>query len=415
MFRPFEFFIGSRYVRAKRRNHFLSFISLISILGIAVAVTALIAVLSVMNGFETEFRSRILDLGAHGVIEEFDGKLSNWTVMQDIAQQHAQVLAAAPFVDGQGMLVKDSEFTGVAIRGIAPAEEIRVSAIADKFTAGALSDLVPGKYGIVLGSKLAEELKAQVGDKVVLLISKGNVTPAGIVPRMRRFTVVGTFHMDMIEYDRNLSIVHMADAARLYRLGDRVSGLRLKLSDLFQAPTVVREVAMSLGSGFYVRDWTREHQNFFRSIKLTKSIMFVMLSLIVGVAAFNIVSSLVMVVTDKQADIAILRTLGASPKSVMTTFLVQGTLVGVIGTFLGLVLGVGLAIYAEPIVNTLERLLGTDLVSSEVYFINSLPSEIRATDLITICSTAMVLSVLSTLYPSWRAARVQPAEALRYD
>ena len=415
MFRPLEIFIGTRYVRAKRGNHFLSFISLISILGIAIAVTALIAVLSVMNGFETEFRTRILDLGAHAVIEEYDGRLTDWRSKQTVAESHPEVLAAAPFVDGQGMLAKGSKFSGVAVRGVSEEYESTVSALADKFTDGSLADLAAGRYNIALGSKLAEDLGVGVGDKVVLAIAKANVTPVGIFPRMKDFTVSGIFHMDMIEYDRNLSVIDMDVAARLFRLGDRVSGLRLKIEDMARAPEVVREAALEIGGGLYVRDWTREHQNFFRSIKLTKGIMFVMLSLIVGVAAFNIVSTLVMVVTDKHSDIAILRTLGATPKSVMGSFLVQGTLIGVIGTALGLVLGLLLATYAEPIVNWLEALLQTDLVSSEVYFLSSLPSEIRVADVTTICITAIALSILSTLYPSWRAARVQPAEALRYD
>ncbi len=415
MFRPLEIFVGTRYVRAKRGNHFLSFISLISILGIAIAVTALIAVLSVMNGFETEFRARILDLGAHAVIEEYDGRLSDWASKQTVAQSHSEVLAAAPFIDGQGMLAKGSQFSGVAVRGVSQVHESTVSALAQKFTAGSLEGLAAGSYNIALGSKLAEDLGVGLGDKVVLAIAKANVTPVGIFPRMKDFTVSGIFHMDMIEYDRNLSLIDMNVAARLFRLGDRVSGLRLKIEDMARAPEVVREVALDIGGGLYVRDWTREHQNFFRSIKLTKGIMFVMLSLIVGVAAFNIVSTLVMVVTDKHADIAILRTLGATPNSIMGSFLVQGTLIGVIGTLLGLVMGLLLATYAEPIVNFLEGLLQTDLVSSEVYFLSSLPSEIRVADVATICVIAIVLSILSTLYPSWRAARVQPAEALRYD
>lgn len=400
---------------ARRRAQFLSFISVISILGIAVAVTALIAVLSVMNGFETELKARILDLGAHAVIEEFDGKLTHWEQLQPSAEQHPEVLAAAPFVDGQGMLVKGSRFEGVAVRGVLPQQEQRVSALHEKLTQGSLSELKAGDYGIVLGSKLAESLQVVPGDDVVLLIAKGVVTPVGVIPRKRRFTVTGIFHMDMTEYDENLAVIHMKDATTLYRMGTRVSGLRLKLLDLVQAPQVVKDVAIQLGTGFYVRDWTQERPNFFRSIRLTKSIMFIILSLIVAVAAFNIVSTLVMVVTDKQSDIAILRTIGATPGTIMRVFLVQGTLVGLVGTLLGLTFGLILANYAGPVVEWIEQTLNIELVSSQVYFISGLPSEIRPLDVVSICVVAFLLSVLSTVYPSWRASKVQPAEALRHD
>ena len=327
----------------------------------------------------------------------------------------AGVTAAAPYIEGEAMLLNGDEVSGAQVRGILPGQESRVSRLAEKLVQGELADLAPGRWGVVLGSALARELGASVGDRVVMAISQGNVTPAGLVPRLRRMTVTGIFDAGMYEFDRNLAFVHMDDAARLWRLGDRVTGLRLALDDMFSAPVLVRQVAVDLGGGFYVNDWTRQHANFFRSIQLSKQMMFTILLLVVAVAAFNIVSTLVMVVKDKQGDIAILRTLGTTPASVMAIFMIQGTLIGLAGTLGGLVLGSVLALNVEAFVHALEAFTGTRFLAADVYFITDLPAELRLPDLAKVCGTAFVLSVISTLYPAWRAARTQPAEALRYE
>jgi lipoprotein-releasing system permease protein len=311
--------------------------------------------------------------------------------------------------------VNGDRVSGVAVRGVLPREELEVSGIGDKMVTGTLTDLVPGGYGIVLGAALARELNIDVGDRVILAINQGTITPAGLMPRLRRFIVTGLFEAGMYEYDRGTAFVHMQDAARLYRLGEEVSGLRLKLDDLFQAPVVVREVARSLGGDYYVTDWTRQHRNFFRSIALSKRMLFTVLLLVVGVAAFNIVSTLVMVVKDKQSDIAILRTLGASPRSIMTVFTIQGTLIGVLGILGGVALGVLIALNTETLVHWLEAALDTRFLAPDVYFISDLPAEIRVTDMLVVCMTAIVLCMVSTIYPAWRGAQTQPAEALRYE
>jgi lipoprotein-releasing system permease protein len=311
--------------------------------------------------------------------------------------------------------VNGDRVSGVAVRGVLPREELEVSGIGDKMVTGKLTDLVPGGYGIVLGAALARELNIDVGDRVILAINQGTITPAGLMPRLRRFIVTGLFEAGRYEYDRGTAFVHMQDAARLYRLGEEVSGLRLKLDDLFQAPVVVREVARSLGGDYYVTDWTRQHRNFFRSIALSKRMLFTVLLLVVGVAAFNIVSTLVMVVKDKQSDIAILRTLGASPRSIMTVFTIQGTLIGVLGILGGVALGVLIALNTETLVHWLEAALDTRFLAPDVYFISDLPAEIRVTDMLVVCTTAIVLCMVSTIYPAWRGAQTQPAEALRYE
>lgn len=415
MSRRWEWFVGARYLRARTHNRFVSFISSISILGVALGVAVLIVVLSVMNGFETELRTRILAMTSHAALESFGDGLSDWPVVQARAEQDAAVAAAAPYLQGDAMLLQGDEVSGAIVRGIVPAEERRVSGLGDKLLAGVLEDLAPGNWNIVLGSALARELQVEVGDRVVLAISQGTVTPAGLVPRLRRFTVSGVFEAGMYEFDRTLAFVHLEDAARLWRMPDKVTGIRLALDDLFLAPEVSRRLALELGGGFYVTDWTRQHVNFFRSIQLSKQMMFTILLLVVAVAAFNIVSTLVMVVKDKQGDIAILRTLGASPRSIMGVFIIQGTMIGIAGTLAGLGLGALLALNVEQLVHWLEAVLGTTFLAADVYFISDLPAELRAGDLLRICGTALALAVLSTLYPAWRAARSQPAEALRHE
>jgi lipoprotein-releasing system permease protein len=325
------------------------------------------------------------------------------------------VLAVAPFVEGRAMLVNGPHSAGVELRGVAPEQEARVSSLARLVSGGSLEDLEPGEYRIVLGRALAEELAAAPGDKVLLVIAQGNVTPMGVAPRMRRFTVTGVFDAGMYEFDRGLALIHIQDAQRLFRLGDAVTGLRYALQDPYAAPRLVRQLAVDLGGGFYVSDWTRRHANFFRSIQVTRSIMFVVLLLVVAVAAFNIVSTLVMVVKEKQGDIAILRTLGSSPGEILGIFMTQGTAIGVIGTAAGLVLGIALALNLTDIVHGLERLLGMTLVDARVYFIGDLPADIHLRDVVTISITALALGVLSTVYPAWRAARTAPADALRHE
>ena len=415
MFKPYELYIGLRYLRAKRRNHFISVISLISMLGIGVGVMALITVLSVMNGFEEELRSRILSMTSHATVSGANQQLDDWENVISQSIEHPDVLGAAPYVEAEGMLSNAGELSGAAIRGVLPEEEAKVSDIGAKMVRGRLEDLESGEYRIVLGRHLAYALGAQVGDKVVLLISEGNVTPAGIVPRMRRFTVSGIFDVGMYEYDRTLAIIHMDDARRLFNLDDRVTGVRLRLVDMFESRRIVRELVDHLDGTYYLRDWTRQHANFFRAIATEKTVMFVILTLIVAVAAFNIISTLVMVVTDKQADIAILRTLGASPRSIMAMFMVQGTFIGVLGTAIGVTLGVLLSLNVENIIPALESLLQTDLLPDDVYYISDLPSRMEMSDVVTVALTAFSLSVLAGIYPSWRAARTQPAEALRYE
>ncbi len=413
--RWYEWLVGLRYVRAHGVSRFVSFISGVSMAGIGLGVAVLIVVLSVMNGFETELRERILAMTAHATVSGLDGRLSDWEQARNAALTDPRVLEAAPYLSGEGMLVNGERLSGALVQGIEPELEQAVAAVGNAMQTGQLGQLAKGEYNIILGAALAEHLQVTVGDSVVLVIAQGQVTAAGLMPRMRRFLVSGIFEIGMYESDRHVGYIHMGDAARLYRAGDNVSGLRLKLEDMFQAPQVVREVARSLGGSFFVSDWTREHRNFFRSIQVTKRIMFVILLLIVAVAAFNIVSTLVMVVQDKQADIAIFRTLGSAPASILTVFMIQGLVIGVVGTLGGMLLGVLLALNLETLVNAMEVVLGMDLLAADVYFISDLPARVNWLEVLQICLFALGISLVSTIYPAWKAARTQPAEALRYD
>lgn len=417
MFRPLELFIGLRYTRAKRHNHFISFISLISMLGIALGITALITVLSVMNGAVKEVRERILGMTSHATISAYEGRLDDWPGVRDVAQKHPQVQGGAPFVQGEGMLANGSLVSGAIIQGVLPSEEPKVSEMADKIVRGDLDDLEPGEFRIILGKSLANMLDLQRGDKVTVVTPQAIVTPAGILPRLKRFQVAGIFDSGMYEYDRGLALIHLRDGAKLFRLGEEnVSGVRLKLADMFQAPRVAREIARQLPAGSYwVRDWTQEHANYFRAVQIEKMAMFIILTLIVAVAAFNIVSTLVMVVTDKRSDIAILRTMGSSPASIMGIFMVQGVTIGVVGTLIGLIGGISLATNLDIVVPFIENLLGIKFLSPEVYLISDVPSQLIWSDVIAIASVAFSLAILATLYPAWRASRTQPAEALRYE
>ena len=384
-------------------------------LGIALGVAALIVVLSVMNGFQEELRSRILGVAAHAQISGSDNTLANWQDVAAGAAKHPEVVAAAPYVMAQGMLAFDQNVQGAVIRGILPEYEDKVAEIGQHMKAGKLSDLHAGEFGIVLGSELARALGVSLGEKLVLIAPQGQVTPAGVVPRLKQFRVVGIFEVGMYEYDYGLALIDMSDAQKLYSMGDKVSGVRLKLKDLYRAPQVTQDLTTMLPQDLYISDWTRQHANFFRAVQIEKNVMFIILLLIVAVAAFNIVSTLVMVVTDKQADIAILRTLGASPASIMKIFIVQGALIGVLGTLIGLMGGVLLALNIGVVVPAIERLFGVHFLAKDVYYISELPSKLVVNDVVVIAVVSLVLSLLATLYPSWRASRINPAEALRYE
>ncbi len=415
MFRPLELYIGLRYTRAKRRNHFISFISLISILGVAVGITVLITVLSVMNGFEKEVRERILGIAAHVTISGYDGQLSDWKTLAQGIADHPEVLGYAPYIEGQAMLVNGQRVNGALIRGILPKQEPQVADIGEHMLSGSLDELHPGEYGIILGVELATLMGVGVGEKIIVITPQASVTPAGILPKLRRFKVIGLFQVGMSEYDRNIAVIHLGDASRLFQLHGQVNGLRLKLNDIFRAPYVSKLLSQELGPRYWISDWTREHANYFRAVQTEKTMMLIILMLIVGVAAFNIVSTLIMLVTDKQADIAILRTLGITPSKIMAIFVVQGTVIGLFGTLLGVAGGISLSMNVETIVPAIESLLNTKFLSPDVYYISELPSDLHFEDVQRIAFAAFSLTLLATLYPAWRAARTEPAEALRYE
>ena len=412
---PYELLVGLRYTRAKRRNHFISFISIASMIGIAIGVMALIVVLSVMNGFQKELRARILGVASHIQISGVDGRLAGWQEVARQASADPDVVAAAPYVSAQGLLANRQNVQGALVRGIVPELEDQVADIGQHMRRGRLTDLRAGEFGMVLGSELAHAVGARVGEKVVLIAPQGQVTPAGILPRIKQFTVVGVFEVGMYEYDAGLALINLADAQKLYRLDDEVSGVRLKLKDLFDAPEVARRLSRTLHGDLYVTDWTRSHANFFRAVQIEKNVMFIILALIVAVAAFNLVSTLVMAVTDKRADIAILRTLGATPFSIIKIFVVQGSLIGVIGTALGVVGGIAIALNVDVVVPAIEKLFRVQFLAKDVYYISELPSDLQVRDVVTVALMSLLLSLLATLYPSWRASRVNPAEALRYE
>ncbi|MCD4500892.1 lipoprotein-releasing ABC transporter permease subunit [Chromobacterium vaccinii] len=411
---PFEAFIGLRYLRAKRRNGFISFISLISIVGIALGVAALIIVLSVMNGFQKEIRGRILSVASHLEVSGYDGRLAGWRDVQAMLVKQPHVQAAAPFVSSQGLFVAYGNVRGGLVRGIEPALENKVVDVGHHMVSGKLEDLKPGGFGMTLGVELARQLGVGVGDKVTLMTPQGNITPAGMVPRSKQFTVVGIFKVDMFEFDASLAMVNLRDAQVLERMGDSVSGVRLRLDDPMLAPQLKAELRPQLPQ-LLVTDWTDTNANYFRAVQIEKRMMTIILTLIVAVAAFNLVSTLVMVVTDKQADIAILRTLGASPGSIMKIFVIQGAVAGVLGTLAGVASGVVIALNLDVIVPVIERIIGTKILSSDVYMIDYLPSDVQWGDVSTITIISLLLALFATLYPSWRASRTQPAEALRYE
>jgi lipoprotein-releasing system permease protein len=422
----YELFIGLRYTRTRNRKkdgsgggNFVSFISLVSMLGIALGVAALIVVLSVMNGFQKELRARILGVASHVQITGPDNRLPEGQPVAEASERHPQVVASAPFVNAQAMISFDSLVRGTLVRGILPGREEKVADIGEHMKAGSLDALRPGEFGIVLGGELARALRARVGERVTLIAPQGLVTPAGLLPRLKQFTVVGIFEVGMFEYDSGLALTHIDDARLLYQLGDDVSGVRLRLKDLFESRNVARDLTAAVASGMkrdvYISDWTRSHANFFRAVQIEKNVMFIILTLIVAVAAFNIVSTLVMAVTEKQADIAILRTLGATPRGIMKVFVIHGALIGIIGTLAGVAGGVVLALNVDVVVPFLERLFNVQFLAKEVYYISELPSDLQPSDVWTVALVSLVLSFIATLYPSWRASRVNPAAALRYE
>ena len=411
----YEGFLGLRYLRASPKRGFLSLIAGIAILGLALGVAVLIVVLSVMNGFEQELRTRILSLTAHATIAGLEGRISDWRPQVEKVGHFPGVIAAAPYIEEQAMMTRDGKSAGVLLRGVLPQDEQRVVNLAAHLQSGHLDDLSAGSYRVILGSALAEALSARVGDRVVLMVPEGDVTPIGVLPRMRAFRVDGILSVGMYEYDRRIALVAMQDAATLLRMGDDVTGIRLNLTDPYAAPRVAHAAAVALGGGFEVDDWTNQHVNFFRSIQITKRILFVILSLVVAVAAFNIISTMVMVVKDKRRDIAILRTFGSSSSSILSVFMVQGTLIGMLGIAAGLCLGVLIAVNLQQLVHGLEHIVGFKFLDARVYFMSDLPARVELRDLSRICGVAFVLACVSTLYPAWRAARLLPAESLRND
>ncbi|MGO1071765.1 lipoprotein-releasing ABC transporter permease subunit [Lysobacter sp. CA199] len=414
MFKPLSVAIGLRYLRAKRRNGFISFISLASIAGIALGVTALITTLAVMSGFQREIRDRMLQMAAHATVSAYGEPLSEWRLAVDKAMADTRVVGAAPYVEKEALLSATRQQPAI-IRGVVPAEEGKVSVLGDKMVEGKLDSLTPGSFNIVLGKELALWTGAQVGDSVVVMTADGRSTPMGAMPQLKRFTVSGIFEAGYNEYDKGLAVVNMNDMQRVLRMGDGVTGVRLKLHDMDQAYGVARDLAASLGGPYRVSDWSSDNANMFRALKMEKTVMAILLSLIIAMGAFNLVSSQVMLVTDKQADIAIQRTLGLTPMSVMRIFVVQGTLIGIIGTVLGVIGGIVLTLNLEHILKAIETVLGVQLLPEDVYYITGLPTDLQSSDVIIIACVALAMAFVATIYPAWRAARTAPAEALRYE
>ena len=414
---PYELFVGLRYTRAKRKNHFTSLISFISIIGFALGVAAIIVVLSVMNGFQTELRNSILSVASHIEISESNNQLSNWQNVAAQVKTHPKVVASAPYVAAQGMLSYDQAVQGAVVRGILPSAEDKVAEIGQHMRAGQLADLRAGEFNIILGADLAYLLGVGVGEKVVLMAPQGQFTPTGVVPRIKQFKVVGLFQVGNQEYDAALALIHIDDASKLYRMGNNVSGLRLKLTDLFDAADMTSQLSLQLNpqGRYFVSDWTQQHANFFKAIQMEKRVMFIIMVFIVLVASINIVSTLVMAVTDKRADIAIMRTLGAAPRSIMSIFIIQGALVGIMGTLIGAAIGVLIALNIGTIVPFIEGLFHVQFLAKDVYMISEVPSQLEWSDVTIVVVVSFILSLLATLYPSYKAAQINPAEALRYE
>lgn len=416
MFKPLALFIGLRYTRAKRRNHFISFISLSSMLGICLGVATLITVLSVMNGFDEEIHHRFFSMAPEITIRQEHGPAPNWLALRDLVKQNALVKGVSPYIAGQGLLTLSGQSQPVFVTGITPRYEAEVTTLADKMVHGSLNSVKPGSFAMVVGETIAENLGLNIGDKVNLLIPQVSVSPVGMTPRFKAFTIAGIFSAGPgFSFDSSLTFIDQQDAQALFSAGQSVKGLRVRIKDVYAAPALSKTLQEMVGRDFYVGNWTQQYGPFFNAIKMEKTMMFLILSLIIFVAAFNLVSSLVMVVNDKQADIAILRTFGALPRTILSIFIVQGLFVGVIGTLFGLILGLLLATHTTEVVDWIQSTFHTNFVSSQVYFLDYLPSKIVVTDIIRICCSAFIMSFLATLYPAWRASRIQPAEALRYE
>ena len=412
----YELLIGTRHLRSTHRRGFVSFVALISVMGLTLGVATLVVVLSVMNGFERELRVRILSVTSHAMLMGIHGTIDDWREVQQAVQREPGVISAAPYIEAQALVSNKKRVRGVMVRGVLPAEEARTTGLGQQLTAGSLTDLKDGAYNVILGANLAKELRVKVGDDIVIIAPEATATPSGLVPRMRRFHVTGTFLSGMFEYDNTLALIHMQDAARLYKLGDAVTGIRMTLQDPMRSIATLMSLMRSLGPDkFNGTDWTHTHVNFFRAIQTTKSMMFIILLMIVGVAAFNIVSTLVMIVKEKQSDIAILRTIGVGPKNVLAMFAVQGVLIGLAGTLLGAGLGILLSHNIQSIISGIERTFHVQFMDASVYFMSELPAYVEPRDVIRICVVAFVLCALATIYPAWRASRTAPAEALRHD
>jgi lipoprotein-releasing system permease protein len=415
MFQPKELFIGLRYIRAKRKSHFVSFIAFISIAGVALGVFALIVVLSVMNGFGNELRDRTLSMTSHATISGYDGYLRDWPAVIEKAEKNKEVIAAAPYISKEVMLSNGRRVSGSLISGIVPEMEEKVSMVASKMVSGSLSELKAGEYGIVIGRELANSLGVYEGDRVTVVTPQASVTAVGVMPRLRRFRVVGVFEVGMHEYDSAMAYMHLEDAAKLFSYDDKVNGVRLKLTDLFEAPRITREIENDFGVDFWVKDWSKQHKNFFRALQTEKTVMFIILLMIISVAALNIVSTLMMTVTDKESDIAILRALGMRPSSIMIIFIIQGTFIGLFGTLIGVGSGVPVALNVFEIVSWLEQLFNTDFLPSDVYYISDITADVKFSEVVTYALSALTVTILATIYPAWRASRTLPAEALRYE
>jgi len=415
---PYEWLIGIRYLRSRHRSGFVSFVASMSMLGLGLGVAVLIVVLSVLNGYERELRSRMLSVTSHATIVGLDGAIADWRTRLDMAAREPGVKAAVPFIESRGLLANGQRVAGAMVRGVLPEEEVKAVGLAERLESGSLADLQPGKFRVLLGSALATELGVSVGQTVILMTPDGSATPAGFVPRQRRFTVAGIFESGMYEYDRGLALTHMSDAAKMYRLGDKVTGIRLALADPFTAPSLVRTVARVIdldGNGFYVSDWTRDHATLFRAIELTKSMMFFILLILVVVASINLVATLVMIVKEKQTDIAILRTIGAAPVNVLRMFLVQGAIIGLVGTAGGALLGWIISVNFEVILKFIEKLAEIKFLDAAVYSMSDLPSEVQLRDVVKVSVVTLLLTAVATIYPAWRASRTLPADALRHE
>jgi len=412
---PFELLLGMRYTRAKRRNGFISFISLSSMLGIALGVMALITIMSIMNGFQSELRDRILGMTAHMTLSEQQDRLGQWQGLYKMTKTIPEVVGAAPNILEQGMLNHGDRVKGVVVRGVLPAYEQEVTDVNSKMVEGHLSDLKAGRYDIILGSELAQSLGVSIGDKVTLVAPQGSISPMGLLPRIKRFTVVGIFTAGMYEYDSGLAIINLKDAQKVFKYHGKVTALQLKLKNMFDLRDVRAAIAKKTHQTLYMRDWTQQHANFFKAIEMEKRMMFVVLALIIMVAAFNIVSTMVMVVTDKQKDIAVLRTIGATPRSIQLVFIIQGLIIGLLGSILGIITGVLLSMNIDVIVPFIENLLGFKFFPADIYYISNIPSRLEWSDVWTVSGLAFGLTLLATLYPAYKASTIQPAEALRYE